>query len=113
MLLLSELGQEGRSKLLVTARDMTIPPIGISGGVHSLREAVGELEMAVPGEFAIFSSQISVCEDAESCLGMAPPQEPLCKLHIAFSLHFAQALSYPGIFLKVMLLLALCSRLVP
>lgn len=50
MLLLSELGQEGRSKLLVTARDMTIPPVGISGGVHSLREAVGELEMAVPGK---------------------------------------------------------------
>ncbi len=50
MLLLSELGQEGRSKLLVAARDMTIPPVGISGGVHSLREAVGELEMAVPGK---------------------------------------------------------------
>lgn len=49
MQLLSELGQEGRSKLLVAARDMTIPPVGVSGGVNSLREAVGELEMLVPG----------------------------------------------------------------
>ena len=49
MLLLSEMGQEGRSKLLVAARDMTIPPVGVSGGSNSLREAVGELEMLVPG----------------------------------------------------------------
>lgn len=50
MLLLSEIAQEGRSKLLVAARDMTIPPVGTSGANGSLREAVGELEMLVPGK---------------------------------------------------------------
>lgn len=49
MLLLSQVSQEGRSKLFVTARDMTTPPVGVSGGSRSLREAVGELEMLVPG----------------------------------------------------------------
>ena len=53
MLLLSDAAQEGRSKLLIAARDMTIPPLGTSTGTSSrsegLREAVGELEMLVPG----------------------------------------------------------------
>jgi hypothetical protein len=53
MLLLSEVAQDGRSKLLITGRDMTIPPVGssvTSGASGGLREAVGELEMLIPGE---------------------------------------------------------------
>jgi len=59
LLLLSEVAQDGRSKLLITARDMTIPPVGSSvtnGASSGLREAVGELEMLVPGERSTISS---------------------------------------------------------
>lgn len=51
-LLLSEAPQEGRSRLLITARDMTLPPLGLavsSSRADGLREAVGQLEMLVPG----------------------------------------------------------------
>ena len=70
MLLLSEVAQEGRSKLLVTARDMTIPPMGVFGGSGSLREAVGELEMLVPG-------MPSVPQFSESRLPAAQILKPL------------------------------------
>ena len=53
VLLLSEAAGEGRSKLLITARDLTIPPLGTSTGARSpadsLREVVAELEMLIPG----------------------------------------------------------------
>lgn len=53
LLLLSETAQEGRSKVLVTARDSTIPPLGpavASGRSSGFREAVSELDMLVPGQ---------------------------------------------------------------
>lgn len=55
LLLLAEAaGQQGRSRLLVAARDLTSPPTATATGAHlgtpGLRETVAELEMVVPGE---------------------------------------------------------------
>ncbi len=45
---------EGRTRLFMLSRDLSIPPVGTATGVHvavaGLREAVTELDMAVPGE---------------------------------------------------------------
>ena len=53
MIIMGESVQGGRSKLLVTARDMSIPPVSTSvtasSGVAAMREAAGELEKSIPG----------------------------------------------------------------
>ena len=79
MLLLSDAAQEGRSKLLVAARDMTIPLLGTSTGTSSrsegLREAVGELEMLVPGQGPPLLRQFSADGDP---LAAGPLQQRRC-----------------------------------
>lgn len=46
-------GQDGRGKLIMTARDLSMPPVGTAtgnwGGGSSLCETVAELGLAIPG----------------------------------------------------------------
>ena len=49
---MAEGSQDGRSKLLVTTRDTSIPPLTTSTTANNsvaIREAVGELEKSLPG----------------------------------------------------------------
>ncbi len=45
---------EGRTRLFMLSRDLSIPPVGTATGAHvavaGLREAVTELDMVVPGD---------------------------------------------------------------
>ncbi|KAK9806121.1 hypothetical protein WJX72_002210 [[Myrmecia] bisecta] len=55
VLLLAEMaGNEGRTRMLMASRDLTIPPVGTATGAHvsgaGFRETITELEMLVPGE---------------------------------------------------------------
>ena len=46
-------GQDGRGKLIMMGRDLTLPPLGTAtgnwGGGSGLRETVAELGLAIPG----------------------------------------------------------------
>ena len=46
-------GPDGRGKLIMTGRDLTLPPLGTAtgnwGGGSGLRETVAELGLAIPG----------------------------------------------------------------
>ncbi|CAL8471349.1 g10891 [Coccomyxa elongata] len=54
LLLAEAAGQQGRSRLIVAARDLTSPPTATATGAYlgmpGLRETVAELEMLIPGE---------------------------------------------------------------
>ncbi len=53
LLLAEAAGQQGRSRLIVAARDLTSPPTATATGAYlgmpGLRETVAELEMLIPG----------------------------------------------------------------
>lgn len=54
LLACSGAGNEGRTRLFMLSRDLSIPPVGTATGAHvavaGLREGVTELDMPIPGE---------------------------------------------------------------
>ena len=55
-LLLADTPSEGRSRVILVSRDLTIPPVG--GGSHpGLRELVCEVSPPVPGKYTLSSQQ--------------------------------------------------------
>ncbi len=66
LLLAEAAGQQGRSRLIVAARDLASPPTATATGAYigmpGLRETVAELEMLIPGALPGLSNIVYLSE---------------------------------------------------